>query len=243
MNWGLDEAFVGTIGSNGTLVLPFLDAVTNSVPCWILGPDERRNPVRWFLRMPELEDAEKFPAPLGRDRRSIRFSPTLVYLENMAPPNITGMLDRVLAGESEGSVTKKCMHLWRPLPDTVHFPAHEIRTRELKPGEALELQGATWWRKSRRRKPEYEWEKDLFKDRSSSVTERQPLSMLCLIKMTWLPSTPRKMSYRVVNGSPTMRNPSTATTPMEPMVGEFIRPGEVTSDDDLDGWSPEPSDG
>jgi hypothetical protein len=192
-----------TVGTNGTLTLPLCDASTGGSPIIVVGPAYRRNPARYFASMPNIEEAEKLPTPLGYDKKSVSFQPTIVILDGPLSPHCTVQFVRVICGNERGKITKRALHSWTPLNDTSIYPSAAIQISPLKPGDTLELEGVGYWIRTQygenRKRNAYRLPS--ISEPPPQVRTRHVVHLQVLIKMSWLPIQQGR-GVRVVNGSP-----------------------------------------
>ena len=169
----------------------------------MVGPSYRRNPVRYFATMPNIEEAENLPAPLGYDKRSVSFQPIIVILDGPLSHGCTVEFIRILCKGERGKISKKPLHQWSPLDDTSIYPAQAIQIAPLKPGDTLELEGVSYWvraqKRSQRKKGNFQL--PAMTETPPQITTRSVVHLQVLIKMSWLP-TSKSRGFRVVNGSP-----------------------------------------
>jgi hypothetical protein len=213
------EQFITTVGTNGTLTLSLLDAETGGIPALVAGPGYRRNPIRFFAKMPNLKEAERLPAPLRCDRKTVSFAPISIVLDSPLPPHYTASFHRMIGGKEKGSLAKRAVHMWSPLEDTALYPAIAIRMPSIKPGETIEIEGVSYWyneRRTRRQNNPYHY--PLPAESPPPVISRMPVSLRILIKMTWLPMETGKKRIQVVDGSPLQESPY--AFPMDPPRNE-----------------------
>lgn len=136
------------IGTDGWLLLPFLDVDTQGSPVLTAGPEHERADLRIVVTMPSKEEAEKLPAPGGYDRERVLFHPVAIVLTGATPPDVTARFYRVLTSEEgsrETKVAKKPLHQWEASDETGMNPSLKITTPPLRPGGWVEVWGHSWF--------------------------------------------------------------------------------------------------
>jgi|GEM_PF-5160640 len=230
---------LGTVGSDMTIVLPLSDSKTNGPASAIVGPKERKNAFRWFVRTPDLRDAEKFACPMGYDRRSIRFDPVLLYLDHPFPPRTAATIKRVVCGSETGKIRGTQLDQWTSTRETIHWPALEFEAPTIGPCQVLEFEGTSWWKKGPWGKTMDPWLKG---ERGPVGTEIRTLSVLCLFRMSWLPRETRSR-FQFVDGSAVHRPPISVVAREAPQsvapAPPEVEPPDQKEDSPLgrsDGW-------
>jgi hypothetical protein len=201
------ERFVTTVGTNGTMVFPLLDARNAGIPTFIVGPSYRRNGIRFYARMPSVDEAERLPSPMGYDRRSVTFEPVLLYIDGPLPPHCTGEFHRVMSGKNRGKMDKKPLHKWYPLEDTAIYPAAQINIPTLRPDETIEFEGSSYWYNPKQATRTVSQRPSMYRPYSQpepppSIESQRPVSLMLLVKLKWLPNDVKKKNIQVVEGSP-----------------------------------------
>jgi len=199
------DSFVTTVGSNGTMTLPLRDATNAGITTLHVGPLYRRNPVRFFAKMPTLEEATRLPCPLKNDRNSITFDPLFVYLGGPLPPHCTVEFGRVMSGKNRGKMNKKPVHRWNPLEETVIYPAATIQIATLRPSETIELEGVSWWynaKPPRAGQRNHSFMYPLPAEPPPQTRSMHPVQLMLLVRLKWLPKESSRKQFRVVKGSP-----------------------------------------
>lgn len=194
-----------TVGGDGKLSIPVLDSRTNDFAAALVGPRDKRNAIRWFVRMPEADEAEKLPCPMGYDRRSVRFEPYMIYIDSPIPPRTSIVFHKVVCGSEVGKIDKSPADQWRPSPDTICWPALEFSIGSVAPGQAVEFIGSSWWRRSPGRKRMDAWEP---LERGPQFEEPRVMSACCLVRMSWLPARPAKARFQFVPKAASGRAPT-----------------------------------
>lgn len=233
MNQAL-EPFIHTVGTDGTLTLPLLDAKTNGIVQLVSGPLYARNALRFYVRMPSLKESCQYPRPMQYDPDTIRFEPKMLLFNTWLPSDITGHLYRISGPEGGQKLAKTKFHHWTPNEETIIYPAIRIQYPFLKPEQILEFEGVSYW-------------KNPLNNRKSKSTQgvcpvnqyvknHVPVQFLMIVKFSWLPRksvTSPRVHY--VKGSPLLM-PSPAPTqtdaefPSEPF--DSIFPPEDTDSND-----------
>lgn len=219
------DSFITTVGTNGTLTFPLRDAANASITTLRVGPGFRRNPIRFFAKMPTKEESIKLPAPLTSDRDSVTFEPIMLYIGGPLPPHGTAKFSRILGGDHRGKINKHPLHRWQPQEDTTIYPASSIEIPSLRPGENIEFEGVSWWwntqepRRGTRREQPHPFAFPLPPEPPPNVAMMMPVNLMLLVRMKWLPKEIAKKHFRVVKGSPV----SWTQTPM-PMNPEAPAP-------------------
>jgi hypothetical protein len=209
------SSFVTTVGTDQTMSMPLLDAETGGITRLISGPDYRRNSLRYFLRMPDKDEAEKLPCPMGFDRNSITFEPYLIVAPNPIPDCVTAQFYRITGPEGRGKIGKRKIHLWQSQIDTGIYPCHPIQIHSLRPGQTMEIEGNSFWfnpRRTRRAGQVYvaaspEWSP------APPIKTFVPFQLLVMVKMKWLPKNVAKGHTEYVHGSP-LQAPAPAPPPI-----------------------------
>jgi hypothetical protein len=228
------DNFVTTVGTNGTITFPLRDAENSGITTLRVGPGYRRTPIRFFVKMPSREEAAKLPAPLKSDRETVTFEPLLLYVGGPLPPHCTAKFTRVLGGDHRGKIKKKPLHHWSPLEDTTIYPAAPIELPSLRPGEAIEFEGVSWFFNARPPRAGQQQRINPFAyplppETPPDIAMRQPVHLMLLVKMKWLPKEMGKSRFRVVQGSPVgVGTTPTAATPEAP-APEIPTPSQETS--------------
>lgn len=205
---------VVTVGRDGNLSIPVVDARTNSMAMALVGPKDRRNAVRWFVRLPTLEESERFPCPMGYDRKTIRFEPFLLYVDSPIPHRTMVSFHKVMCGSEVGKIDKTTLDRWMPTPqETIHWPALSLSIGAVAPNQVVELLGSSWWRKGPGKKRLDTWE---IPDRGPQFEEQRILSVYCLVKMSWLPAQVGKTKFQFVPGKATHKPPVAPVDPRLP---------------------------
>lgn len=193
-----------TVGTNGTLTLPLCDSNTAGPPMMVVGPGYRRNNIRYYTSMPNIEEADRLPAPLGYDKRTVSFQPTMIILDGPLSANYTVEFVRITAGGERGKLAKRPLHRWTPLNDTSIYPAQTIQILSLKPGDTIEFEGVSYWTREQNggRTPK----KNRFKlptmnQHPPQVPTKQVVHLQIVVKMSWLPQR-KNTGMRIVHGSP-----------------------------------------
>lgn len=189
-----------SVSTNGMLAVPLLDAETTGMSCLAVGPERRRNVVRWFCKMPDAMAAEAFPTPMGRDRKSISFEPLMLVLDSQLPPHMTGSITRVTCGKEVGKVKKIEIHRWSPQIESGIHPVNSVEAGSLRPGEIIEFEGVSWWYSTKERgHKEFHF---LLPERPPEIRTRMPVSIRLLMKLRWLPLSMANKNIRIVDGDP-----------------------------------------
>lgn len=201
------DTFVTTVGTNGTITFPLQDAANAQIPVLPIGPHYRRNPFRFFVKMPSKEEAEKLPAPLRFDRKTVTFEPLQLYIGGPLPPHCTAKFTRVMSGTYKGKINKKPLHQWTTQVDTTIYPAAPIELPALRPGEIIEFEGVSWWYNARPPRAGQRVRTNPFAypqppEPPPNIAMRMPVHLMLLVKMKWLPKEVRRKNIRVVQGSP-----------------------------------------
>ena len=139
---------VGWVGTDGWLLLPFLDADSQGPAILTAGPQNVRTDVRLIATMPSKEDAAKLPAPGGYDRDRVLFRPVSIVLTGPIPSDATARFYRVIAsedGDKETRLQKKPLHQWEASDETGMNPSLRIVTPPLRPDGWVELWGHSWF--------------------------------------------------------------------------------------------------
>lgn len=204
----------GSVDSGPTLVLPLIDSRTGGSAVAHIGPNIRANPFRWFIKLPDKEDAERLPAPMGFDRESIRFEPFLLYLDQMLPNRTHVTVDRVLCGSEAGSIQKTPMEKWLPVTETVHWPAIYFHMTALAPGQIIEFLGSSRWRRAPLKNKVDPWEK---MTSGPALSEPRVLSVQCMIRLSWLPKMSQRQKIKISKGNPA------ADAPVAPVATAWAR--------------------
>jgi len=200
------EQYVTTVGTNGTMSFPVLDAASGGLPLLIVGPNFTRNGIRFFVKMPDREEAMRLPAPLKYDRSTVTFEPVMLYLDGPLPPHCTMKFHRVVAGTERGKLKKKPAHLWEPQDATAIYPANQIQMPTMRCSDVIQFEGVSYWFNARERDRSGS-KKNIFHwppppEPPPPVKMSHPVSLMLLVKMHWIPKTNQRKSFRVVNGSP-----------------------------------------
>jgi hypothetical protein len=132
-------------GTNGLVTIPLTDAETGSTPQVKSGPGFARNSLRFFARMPSLEQATQLPAPGDRDRASIRFEVKCLVYTSFLGPNTTGHFYRIDTPHGRGRLSERKLHLWTPNEESGAWPAHVAHAPLLNPGDFVEIHGVSWF--------------------------------------------------------------------------------------------------
>lgn len=214
--------FLTTVGTNGTLTMSLVDANTSQIACLRAGNGYKRHPFRFFAKMPEREEAERFPSPLSYDRSTVTFVPTLLVLDQPLPPHFTAGFTRVVTLKGDlGKLTKTAIHCWRPELESHLFPAARIECSSLRPGETVEFEGVSYWYNSTT-KMRGARARDGFlsrapSERPPSTEMRQAVSLRLFITMSWLPLHVDNRGFQVVQGDPLHHaSPAPVSTPWAP---------------------------
>lgn len=200
------EQYVTTVGTNGTMSFPVLDAASGGLPLLVVGPDYQRNGIRFFVKMPDREEAMRLPAPMKYDRSTVTFEPVMLYLDGPLPPHCTMKFHRVISGKERGKLKKKPAHLWEPQDATAIYPANTLQMPTLRCSDVIEFEGVSYWfnaRESKRRTPKrniFHWPPP--PEPPPPVKMANPVSLMLLVKMHWIPKAAKRKSFRVVEGSP-----------------------------------------
>ncbi len=182
--------FVTTVGQDKKVSLPVLDARTNSYSAALVGPRDRRNAIRWFVRMPEIEEAERFPCPMGYDRRTIRFEPFMLYVDSPIPPRTSVTFTRVICGPENGTIGKMSIDQWAASrEEAIYWPAMPFSIGSVAPDQVVEFVGTSWWRKTPGKKRLEAWQPV---ERGPQLEEERIMSVYCLVRMSWLPAKTRQ---------------------------------------------------
>lgn len=227
------DSFVTTVGTNGTISFPLRDAGTAHIPTLRVGPQYRRNAVRFFAKMPTKEEASRLPAPLKCDRSSVTFEPVMLYIGGPLPPHCTAMFTRVLAGKNRGKMSKKPIHQWAPQTDSLIYPAATIQLPALRPEEAIEFEGVSWWYNARppragQRQRLNPFAYPLPPEPPPDIDSLHPVQLMLLVRMKFLPRTVGKKKFRVVQGSPVDWNAQPTSINPESPAPEVFHPAEDT---------------
>lgn len=200
------QPFVTTVGADGTMVMPLSDASSSGIPILIVGPGYSRNAVRYFVTMPDKEEAVRhLPVPIGYNRESVTFEPRALIVSGPLPFHCTVMFIRIRAGSDKGKISKKAAHLWSPLDNTALWPAIPLNMPPLSPGETLDFQGTSYWYNDsnyKNRKAKSVLTFPLPPEPPPQVLTKMPASLQLLVKLHWLPNDTRKRQFSFVNGSP-----------------------------------------
>jgi hypothetical protein len=216
---------IGAIGADQVLVLPLIDSRTNGISMVQIGPKDRRHPFRWFVRLPNIEDAERFPCPFGYDRKSVRFDPVILYYDHPVPPRTSAVINRIVCGADVGKCAQTSIEQWIPTQETVHLPALPISIPSLAAGQILEFIGTSYWRKGPGKNRVDGWTK---REAGPSAVENRTLSILCMFKMTWLPKETSKTRYQVMSGRVTDRAPIAPVADSAPTPLADLNPPDQT---------------
>lgn len=224
------ERFVTTVGTNGTIAMPLFDS-EGGIPLMRIGPGFDRNSVRFFVKMPELDDVGHLPAPMNADRKTVTFEPRFVFINSPIPMNCEAKFTRIISGKEKGKMTKKEISKWQANQETTIYPAANISMAALRPGDTIELEGVSYFKRERiksyaERKRE---KKNLFAWSGGgnapppNAEMRHPIGMVLLVKLNYLPKTGARKKYRVVEGSPlTWSNAPQAQDPDDSEKKDFV---------------------
>lgn len=230
------EPFITTIGTNGTITMPLLDAKTGGPPILVIGPVYKRNAFRFFAKMPSLEDAAQLPAPITADRMTVSYEPLLVYQDGPLPPHATGHIYRVVAGREKGKMPKKDFHLWDPDENTAIYPAAKIRIPTLKPDEVIEFEGVSHFfnpetpKYSQKGKPLNPFHWVVMPEDPPAVELHAAMMFRLLVKLHFLPLRHSKKRYHVVEGNPVQWAHAPVTPPRETEPEHQTAPKKVQED-------------
>lgn len=236
------ENYVTTVGTNGTMSFPLLDAQSGGLPLLVVGPDFTRNTIRFFVKMPDLEEAMRLPAPMKYDRSTVTFEPVMLYLDGPLPPHCTMKFHRVVCGKERGKLNKAPAHLWEPQNETAIYPANRVQAPTMRCGNTIEFEGVSFWFNSREQDRKKEPKRNIFHwppppEPPPPVKMTHPVSLMLLVKMHWIPKGSQKKSFRIVNGSPVdwagtpmTRDPIEAERVMDPVA----TPGSHGANDEED---------
>lgn len=228
-----------TVGSDGKLSVPVMDARTNSFACAFVGPRDRRNALRWFVRMPEREDAERFPCAMGYDRKSVRFEPYMLYVDSPVPERTSVVISKVVCGSEVGKIDKTPIERWSPVPDeTICWPAMPFSVGSVAPGQAVEFVGSSWWRRTPGRRRAEAWEP---LERGPQMEVPRVMSVCCLVRMSWLPAKTEKHRFQFVPRAAAGRPPSVPVEKRAPRTP--LQPGQQDPERPEEGDPPTSSDG
>lgn len=220
------EQYVTTIGTNGTMSFPVLDASNGGLPLLVVGPGYARNGVRFFVRMPTREEASQYPAPMNVDRKSVRFEAVMLYLSAPMPLHYTVEFTRVISGTERGRMKKHPAHLWCPDNDSAIYPANKITIPTMKCEDMIEFEGTSYWFNAKERESRRERRNPLYwpppPEPPPPVRTVQTISLMLLVKMHWIPmsSVAMRKNVRVVEGSPI--DWVSSGTPPEPIPAERV---------------------
>jgi hypothetical protein len=217
---------VTTVGTDQTLTKPLLDADTGGVTRLCAGPEYRRHNLRFFLRMPSEDEAEKLPCPMGFDRKSVTFEPYMLVLPNPLPHNVTAQFYRINTPDGRGKIGKRKLHLWHPEVDTAIYPSLAVNVGSLQPGQPLELHGTSYWYNPRSGRRTTRQSTQTFVNAAPDwmppppVVTYSPFQILVMIRMKWLPATAQDHRTEYVSGSP-IHAPAPAMPPLYPDPAPF----------------------
>lgn len=203
------ERMTTTVGTNGTISMPLFDS-SGGIPLLRIGPVYERHSIRYFVKMPDLEDAGHLPAPMNADRNTITFEPCFVYISSPIPPGCNAKFLRAVSGNTKGKITKKPIRKWTSNESSTIYPVGSIQIPQMRPGDTIELEGVSFFqsakktsyaqRKKQRLNP-FAWSSQFsIPPPQSEMTH--PLSIQLLVKLHYLPKTGSKKRYKVVEGSP-----------------------------------------
>lgn len=205
---------VVTVGRDGNLSIPVVDARTNTMASAIVGPKDRRNAIRWFVRIPTIDEAERFPCPMGYDRKTVRFEPYLLYVDSPIPLRTQVSFHKVICGPEVGRISKTTIDMWSPTPqETILWPALPFSVGSVAPGQVVEFIGSSWWRRSQGRKRLDPWEQI---ERGPQFEETRMMSMNCLVRMSWLPAQVGRTKFQFVPGKAAQKTPTAHVDPRMP---------------------------
>lgn len=202
------EQFVTTVGTNGTITMPLVDAKTGGTATIVTGPGLHRNGLRYFSRMPKLEECDNIPAPMSADRSSITFHPTLLYIDGPLPPNATCSIFNVHSNGEKGKISKLPIHEWTAVKETGIYPARPFSASFLKPGQIIEFDGTSWFlnpRPTRGKKAAnnaLNWHWSPIRMEPPAVKIVSPLRLLLMLEVSFLPKTGDRKRFKCVEGSP-----------------------------------------
>lgn len=230
--------FTSIVGSNRTAAFPVFDAETNHFPRLISGPGYARTAFRWFIRMPDASTAERFPAPMGRDRSTLCFTPIMILLQGgYLPPDTSAEFHHLLGPSGLMRIPKgrkHQLHQWDKNIDSGLNPYFPLDCPALYPGQALEIHGVSFFHapKSPRRKsrPSPPMLKAIHNYTPPEIKTVHPVNFQVLCSLSWLPLPNQKTRVEFVEGSPLRPGASTDNPKMNeereghPMNQAYKRP-------------------